>query len=86
MKKLCKFGMYLSGALSIAGIIASARTYFENNTESKTITIIGGADGPTSIYMAGTISGWDVSVVLYSLTGCLILITLLFMAVNRKKK
>lgn len=86
MKKVSKIGMYISGAFAIVGVVLSANVFWGDSHENKAITIIGGADGPTSIYLAGSISRWDTSTFLYCLTGFFVLLTLLLMVVNRKRK
>lgn len=74
MKKGLKAGLIILALISAAGIAASIRCLWGNNTA---VSIIGGADGPTSIFIAGKIGN---STVLYIVTGlCIIAMAVLGM-------
>ncbi len=49
----------------------------------ESVSIIGGADGPTSIFLAGKVS-WPVG--LYVLTGCCVIVTVLYLFRKYRKK
>ncbi len=53
-KKLVAFVI----AMFVAGLLAGAVVgYFEAAADTETKSIIGGADGPTSIFLAGKLGG-----------------------------
>lgn len=49
----------------------------------ESVSIIGGADGPTSIFLAGKVS-WPVG--LYVVTGCCVIVTVLYLFRKYRKK
>ena len=69
MKKGLKTGLIILSLISVAGIAASIMCLWGNNTA---VSIIGGADGPTSIFIAGKIGN---STVIYIVTGLCIIAT-----------
>lgn len=82
MKKGLKAGLIILALISVAGIAASIRCLLGNNTA---VSIIGGADGPTSIFIAGKIGN---STVIYIVTGLCIIATaaLGIIAAKRRNK
>lgn len=49
-----------AGVLAVLSILSIAVEWFRRNSwEAKAVTIIGGADGPTSIFLAGKIGSSD---------------------------
>ena len=69
MKKGLKTGLIILSLISVAGIAASIMCLWGNNTA---VSIIGGADGPTSVFIAGKIGN---STVIYIITGLCIIAT-----------
>lgn len=70
----------------IAGIICGMIVYVivdAKMNEQYAISIIGGADGPTSIWIAGRVGGGDVFLALAATAAVIVLIVCL---VRRKKK
>lgn len=59
MKKGTK--IFVAGAVAILAIAAAitAKKYVSVDRDGRSISIIGGADGPTSIFLAGKLSGED---------------------------
>lgn len=51
---------YIAGILGIAGVAVLAAGGYMKYKKVNTISIIGGSDGPTSIFIAGTL-GNDIS-------------------------
>ena len=82
MKKGLKTGLIILSLISVAGIAASIKCLWGNKTA---VSIIGGADGPTSVFIAGKIGN---STVIYIITGlCIIATAVLGMfAVKRRHK
>ncbi len=82
MKKGFKAGLIILALISVVGIAASIRCFRVNNTA---VSIIGGADGPTSIFIAGKIGN---STTLYIITGLCIIATAVLgiIAVKRRNK
>lgn len=84
MKLILKIVLTL---LSVIGIAMSAVTFYLQSlyrSGATAISIIGGSDGPTSIFLAGKINGPSVSV--YIVTACLILATVVVFVKTGKKK
>ncbi len=69
MKKGLKTGLIILSLITVAGIASSIVCFRGNNTA---VSIIGGADGPTSIFIAGKIGN---STTLYIITGLCIIAT-----------
>ena len=70
----------------IAGIICGILLFFGIDAkiqEKQAITIIGGADGPTSIFIAGKVGTGDI---LIGLAAAVVVIVLIVWLVGRKKK
>ena len=82
MKKGLKAGLIILALISVAGIAASIRCLLGNSTA---VSIIGGADGPTSIFIAGKTGN---STVIYIVTGLCIIATaaLGIIAAKRRNK
>ena len=82
MKKGLKTGLIILSLISVAGIAASIMCLWGNNTA---VSIIGGADGPTSVFIAGKIGN---STVIYIITGLCISATAVLgmFAVKRRHK
>ena len=59
MKKGTK--VFVAGAVAVLGIAAAitAKKYVSVDRDGRSISIIGGSDGPTSIFLAGKLSGED---------------------------
>lgn len=57
MKKGTK--VFVAGAVAVLGIAAAitAKKYVSVDRDGRSISIIGGSDGPTSIFLAGKLSG-----------------------------
>ena len=66
--------------LAIIGIIAALFGIVLRLKENTAISIIGGADGPTSIYVAGKISNVPVTIIVLLVIGVFVIIR------NYKKK
>ena len=69
-------GMALGSVfLSVLSLICFLRPYLNLRQPIASVSIIGGADGPTSIFLAGKISsfGW-----LYGITACFVLLTIFY--------
>lgn len=78
MKKGTKILFWVLSACSVLGIIASVLGW---RKKASAISIIGGADGPTSIFIAGKVNSGPV----YMLTALLILATVVTALVIRKQ-
>ena len=64
----------VAGILGILGIIAlGIGIGVESSKEAATIAIIGGADGPTSVFVAGKIGGWDILGICAVIVGIILL-------------
>ena len=63
-------------------ILALADQFRTHARATASISIIGGADGPTSIFLAGKISA---GTFLYPLAGVMILVTVVYYLVRRKR-
>ncbi|WP_394916838.1 oxaloacetate decarboxylase [uncultured Robinsoniella sp.] len=82
MKKIIKIIFILLGILGIIGIVFSIKTYFY---KQKSITIIGGADGPTSIFIAGKVGNFH----MLFIGGAILfaaLLGILFFLIRKNKK
>lgn len=82
MKGKEKFIICVLGILSGAGIILSALGLYFKEKEAAAISIIGGADGPTSIFIAGKINDMPV----YVGTAVILLITAAYLIFRKKRK
>lgn len=78
MKKY-NLAAFILGTLSVSGIALCLNNRYWKN---QSITIIGGADGPTSIFIAGKS---DPAMLIYLITGLLILTTIIFFYLGRHK-
>lgn len=77
MKKL--LGVILTIAGSVMAILC-----FVLNTKGQISTVIGGADGPTSIFIAGKVGGASAAVGM--IIGVVLLAAGIFMIVRKKRK
>ena len=68
--------------LAILGVLLLLISSIFKAKENNTISIIGGADGPTSIYLAGKV-GWNS--ILGLIIGVLLVIILLILLKKRKR-
>lgn len=82
MKK--KIGIILGIILAaIAGAIALIYGIYTNIKGTSSITLIGGADGPTSVFLAGKVNS-DFSMIVI-IAGVIIVLAVLFLLFKRKK-
>lgn len=82
MKK--KIGIILGTALAaIVGFIAVCYGIYTNVKGASSISLIGGADGPTSVFLAGRInSGYSI---IFMIAGVLALLLALFLIIGKRK-
>lgn len=67
MKKIVKvvIGVAAAAVVVIAGVVIALEISIKKSTDSA-ITVIGGADGPTSVFLAGKIPGGEKEVAEYT--------------------